>query len=89
MAWPDNLNHVYCSGFDKKHLPIIKQAIEDKNITWGEVSLFASACSAKFVWSGRTWQLEESFETVTSIILISTKPKMTDEDFTAAVLKGR
>jgi hypothetical protein len=84
MAWPNDNNITI--NFPKKFLPHVQYAIDNKQIKWGDVSMWASSCIAKFEWADCKWVMYESFETVYRIELRS--GKLDSVDLTAAVLRG-
>ena len=87
MSFPSiNEPKVLYQGFPEKYLPVIKKAIEEKQVKWGKTRLFITQCHAEFEWAGCTWELEEWQEMVSSITLISGQPN--EEDLTVAVLRG-
>lgn len=87
MAWPGpNEGKVRCIGFPDNWLPVIKNAIDHKKVTWGKSVLFCQSGSAEFEWADCTWILEEMNECVRSIELKHGAPN--SQDLTAAVLKG-
>lgn len=87
MAWPDNLNYVDCVGFPKKWLPVIADAVNNQQVKWGKSDLFIDIGTARFEWAGCTWEMSEMRECVYTVSLIEGKP--TEEDLTAAVLRGK
>jgi hypothetical protein len=88
MSWPtENEGKIRCIGFPEKYLPAIMNAVDNKIVKWGKSDLFMSMGTAQFDWVDCTWELTEMQECVESIQLIKGKP--TDEDLTAAVLKGK
>lgn len=87
MAWPDKLSKVKCTGFDKKYLPVLKHAIDNDLIKWGECKLFIDLGTGEFTFAGCRWEMTEWSETITDIRLISGKIK--EQDLTAAMLKGK
>ncbi len=84
MAWPKD-NDI-ATNFPKKFLPYIQQAIDNKQVKWGDVSMWASSCLAQFEWAGCKWSFNESFEVVYQITLL--EGKLDSIDLTAAVLRG-
>lgn len=86
MTWPKN-RYISCIGFDRKYLPVIQQALDGKMVVWGRSHGFAEAISVEFSFAGCNWQLDEVSEYLTGIRLL--EGKLTEEDLTAAILKGK
>lgn len=86
MSWPTE-RYIRCDGFSKEYLPIIKQALDGDMIVWGRSSGFCEAFTTYFSFAGCEWSIDEMSERVESIRLIS--GEFTEEDLTAAVLKGK
>jgi hypothetical protein len=87
MSWPKNINHVRCIGFDSKHLPVLKQALALDIIEWGKCDLFMDLGTARFTFAGCKWKFTEMAELIDTFELV--KGTITEEDLTAAVLKGK
>ena len=85
MAWP-KLDQVGCHGFPRQLLPLIVKAIDDEQVEWGRVGMFAEYCGAEFCWMSCNWKLNEYNEVVQDISLI--KGKLDHPDLTAAMLRG-
>lgn len=87
MSWPrKHEGKVRCIGFPEAWLQFIMRAVDNEEVIWGKSTTFCQAGFAEFKWAGCTWGMEEIQERVTSICLINGKP--TEEDLTAAVLRG-
>ena len=87
MSWPEaHKGTIACIGFDKKFLPVIQRAVDEKMVVWGKNHLFMDLGTAEFDWAGCTWEMTEMRECVTALRLVRGKP--TSEDLTAAVLRG-
>lgn len=87
MSWPrKHEGKVKCYDFPDSYLPAIMKAVDNRMVKWGQSSLFMSMGTAEFDWAGCTWEMTEMQECVTSIRLVKGKP--TEQDLTAAVLRG-
>ena len=90
VKWPDT---VYCHGFDDKFLPHVRRAIESSQVEWLHTE---RGSRSKFKWGKRIWAVSEltsSYPGVNHGISITLTglgtPMRTEEDFVAAILRGR
>jgi hypothetical protein len=86
MAWPDNINHVKCTGFSKKILPHLKQHIDSGSVKWTDTHHWMDESTGHFDWAGCEWEFTEIMETVIHIELL--KGTLNDTSLTMAVLRG-
>jgi hypothetical protein len=88
MAWPQNLSRVYCDGFPKTILPVIKRAMDEDRVKWSpnKTRMFIDQCTGEFEFADCLWEMTEQTELVVSIALLKGDP--TAESLTYAVLKG-
>ena len=74
--FPENISNVKCIGFHRSLLPGIVRALKNKEVSWVPDShnLFAGSRAARFEWKTAIFQIEEFYELVESVELISGSP---------------
>lgn len=65
MAWKEH--GVTDKNFSDEEFTLVKFAVDHELVEWGKYSEFAGYATADFKFLGREYEIQESFELVTSI----------------------